>query len=90
MVPLVLHLHRYGIWNIEFPAVTICSNNKVVARKLRASLRRKPWNETHEDHSGFCANRTELKNKVSDLCIQVLKRLLSHGESGRKRGSDET
>ncbi len=33
---------NYAIWNIHFPAVTICSNNKVVGRQFRAAIRKKP------------------------------------------------
>ena len=33
---------NYAIWNIHFPAVTICSNNKVVKKNLKAALRYPP------------------------------------------------
>ena len=33
---------NYAVWNIHFPAVTICSNNKVVKKNLRAALRQPP------------------------------------------------
>ncbi len=29
---------NYPIWNIDFPAVTVCSNNKVMARQLREAV----------------------------------------------------
>ena len=33
---------NYAIWNIHFPAVTVCSNNRVVASKFRLAIRRPP------------------------------------------------
>ncbi len=33
---------NYPIWKINFPAVTVCSNNKVVKRKLKAAVGKKP------------------------------------------------
>ena len=33
---------NYAIWNIHFPAVTICSNNRVVAKQFKAAIKRKP------------------------------------------------
>ena len=33
---------NYAIWNIHFPAVTICSNNKVVKKNLMTALKQPP------------------------------------------------
>ena len=33
---------NYAVWNIHFPAVTICSNNRVVAKQFKAAIKRKP------------------------------------------------
>lgn len=34
---------NYPIWNVYFPAVTICSNNKVVEAQMDTVLKRDPW-----------------------------------------------
>ena len=34
---------NYPIWNIYFPAVTICSNNKVMSDQFKKVLKRPPW-----------------------------------------------
>jgi amiloride-sensitive sodium channel len=34
---------NYPVWNIEFPAVTVCSNNKVIMSRLEAA--RKKFNK---------------------------------------------
>ena len=33
---------NYAVWNIHFPAVTICSNNRVVTKQFNAALKKKP------------------------------------------------
>ena len=33
----------YDVANIPFPAITICSNNKIVARQLESVLLTQPW-----------------------------------------------
>ena len=33
----------YDVAQIPFPAITICSNNKIVARKLESVLLTQPW-----------------------------------------------
>ncbi len=33
---------NYPIWNIDFPAVTICSNNKVMGKQLTRELKKPP------------------------------------------------
>ncbi len=38
---------NHPIWNIDFPAVTICSNNKVMDKQLRKEVGNEPWNKTH-------------------------------------------
>ena len=34
---------NFPIWNIHFPAVTICSNNKVVQERINKLLNKQPW-----------------------------------------------
>lgn len=34
---------NYPIWNIYFPAVTICSNNKIVMKQLENEFHTEPW-----------------------------------------------
>ena len=34
---------NYPIWNIYFPAITICSNAKVVEKQLKSVLKKEPW-----------------------------------------------
>ena len=33
---------NYPIWNIDFPAVTVCSNIKVLDSKLKKAIKKKP------------------------------------------------
>lgn len=33
---------NYPIWNIHFPAVTVCSNNKVMQKQLRREVKKAP------------------------------------------------
>ncbi len=33
---------NYPIWNIHFPAVTICSNNKVMEKQLKREVKKTP------------------------------------------------
>ncbi len=34
---------NYPIWNIYFPAITVCSNNKILSGRFRSILKRPPW-----------------------------------------------
>ncbi len=34
---------HYPIWNIDFPAVTICSNNKVISDQLEDTLKKSSY-----------------------------------------------
>jgi len=33
---------NYAVWNINFPAVTVCSNNKAVKKKVAAVVKKNP------------------------------------------------
>lgn len=39
---------NYPIWNIYFPAVTICSNNKLMKDQFRKVLKQSPWKNLSE------------------------------------------
>ena len=32
----------FPVWNIDFPAVTICNNNKVIASRVTAAVKKNP------------------------------------------------
>ena len=38
----------FPIEQIPFPAITICSNNKIVYRQLESVLRKQPWKARNE------------------------------------------
>ena len=44
-VPMITSIEstNYPVWNISFPAVTICSNNKIVMKQLDELLLEDPW-----------------------------------------------
>ena len=46
----------YPIWNIDFPAVTICSNNKIVIRQVDEMLKDEPWKSLSNSNSNFKDN----------------------------------
>ncbi len=37
-----LNTTNYPIWNIPFPGVTVCSNNVINEKQLKAKLRKEP------------------------------------------------
>ena len=64
---------NYPIWNIYFPAITICSNNKVVDGQLKRVTKKKPWVDLanltlHEYDFDFDLNEG-LKNAISDSIL---------------------
>ena len=62
----------YPIWKIDFPAVTVCSNNKVVSKQLKAVGKRSPWNETSLENSQICpANVTKKKDIKALGCTKI-------------------
>ena len=62
----------YPIWHIDFPAVTVCSNNKVVAKQLRTVAKRSPWNTTNLERSELCPSNVTKKKDVQALgCTKV-------------------
>ena len=43
----------FPIQNIPFPAVTICSNNKIVYRQMESVLRIQPWKALNKSNLNF-------------------------------------
>ena len=55
---------NYAIWNIYFPAVTVCSNNKVVESQIDALLKLQPWKNISKEDKNFTINfRAAIKGK---------------------------
>ena len=53
----------YDVAQIPFPAITICSNNKIVARQLESVLLTQPWKGLVKKDPEFINNFNELINK---------------------------
>ena len=47
---------NYPIWNIYFPAVTVCSNNKVVESQIGSLLKLQPWKNISKEDKTFKEN----------------------------------
>ena len=47
---------NYAIWNIYFPAVTVCSNNKVVESQIESLLKLQPWKNISKEDKNFKTN----------------------------------
>ncbi len=59
---------NYAVWNIHFPAITICSNNKVVKKKLSQAFNKAPWNSTlFKNHFADEDNKTDTAAMRSGL-----------------------
>ena len=55
---------NYAIWNIYFPAVTVCSNNKVVESQIDSLLKLQPWKNISKEDENFEINfRDAIKGK---------------------------
>ena len=46
----------FRIENVPFPAITICSNNKIVYRQLESVLRTQPWKGLNKSILNFEVN----------------------------------
>ena len=46
----------FGIENLPFPAITICSNNKIVYRQMESVLRTQPWKALNKSDLNFEKN----------------------------------
>jgi len=51
---------NHPVWEIDFPAITICSPNKVVERKLESLANTSPWKEALRESSGNFEDLQEL------------------------------
>ena len=74
---------NYAIWNIYFPAVTVCSNNKVVESQIESLLKLQPWKNISKEDENFEINfRDAIKGKHfwQNLCLYFL-RLLQNKKS---------
>ena len=62
---------NYAIWNIYFPAVTICSNNKVLDGQLRRIVKKAPWVNMTENSTGIpdFDKIKGLKNAISNTIL---------------------
>ena len=47
---------NYPIWNINFPAITICSNNKIVQHSFDLLMKQQPWKNLTIGNENFTAN----------------------------------
>ena len=48
--------HDFPVEKIPFPAITICSNNKIVYRQLESVLRTQPWKGLNKSIANFEAD----------------------------------
>ena len=45
--------HDFPVEKLPFPAITICSNNKIVYRQLESVLRTQPWKGLNKSIANF-------------------------------------
>jgi amiloride-sensitive sodium channel len=60
---------NYPIWSIYFPAVTICSNNKIIASQFKAILKRQPWKNLSIDSGDPEKFSKDLKTAVRTVAL---------------------
>ncbi len=60
---------NYPIWNIYFPAITVCSNNKIVSKQFRAVLKQPPWKNISEDSEDEETFKRDLYNAVKIMIL---------------------
>ena len=60
---------NYPIWNIYFPAVTICSNNKLMTDQFRKVLKRPPWVNMSEEAENATAFREYLEKAIETTLL---------------------
>ena len=83
---------NYPIWNIYFPAITICSNAKVVEKQLKSVLKKEPWiNLTASSYNaGFDFDLEEgLKNAISNTILYEVEPFRIKENSVFMNASDE-
>ena len=56
----------FPIEKVPFPAITICSNNKIVYRQLENVLRKPPWNVLNTTNNNITQETTDkgMLNKI--------------------------
>ena len=77
---------NFPIWKIDFPAVTICSNNKIVERQLQSLLLLEPWKNLTESigesYESFVCKRALVKYQSQS---EVIKEMLQFHTSKKKK-----
>ena len=58
--------HDFPVEKIPFPAITICSNNKIVYRQLESVLRTQPWKGLNKSIANF---EVDFNNALTALII---------------------
>ena len=72
---------NYPIWNIHFPAVTICSNNKIMSDQFKKVLKRPPWVNLSEEAPSDLDFRNDLEKAIkTTLLYETIPELLSSDE----------
>ncbi len=63
---------NYPIWNIYFPAITVCSNNKIVSKYFRSALNKPPWKNISDESNDTSQFKKDLYEAVKiTLLFQV-------------------
>ena len=69
---------NYPIWNIYFPAVTICSNNKIMSDQFKKVLKRPPWVNLSEEAPSDLDFRNDLEKAIkTTLLYETIPELLN-------------
>ena len=80
---------NYAIWNIYFPAVTICSNNKVLDGQLQRIVKKAPWVNMTANSTAI-PNFNKLKGLKNAISNTILYEVEPHRlRSGNLNSSDE-
>ena len=80
---------NYAIWNIYFPAVTICSNNKVLDGQLKRIVKKPPWVNMTANSTAI-PNFDKLKSLKNAISNTILYEVEPHRlKSGNLNSSDE-
>ena len=80
---------NYAIWNIYFPAVTICSNNKVLDGQLQRIVKKAPWVNMTANSTAI-PNFNKLKGLKNAISNTILYEVEPHRlRSGNLNSTDE-
>ena len=58
--------HDFQVEKLPFPAITICSNNKIIYRQLESVLRTQPWKGLNKSIANF---EVDFKSALTALVI---------------------